>query len=93
MCKVGPFLKSAHILLAAKSQQKFDQVKADLGKRFDVKDMGELHYFHGVCMKQNPETGKIWISQQTYTEAIIKKLGMEHSKPACTHQLLQERSY
>ena len=72
------------ILLAAKSQQKIDQVKADLGKRFHVKDMGLLHYFLGVSVKQNPETGKIWIGQQAYTEAVLKKFRMEHSKPACT---------
>ena len=59
--------------LAAKSQQKIDQVKADLEKRFHVKDMAELYYFLGVCVKQNPETGKIWIGQQAYTEAVIKK--------------------
>lgn len=72
------------ILLAVKSQQKIDQVKADLGKKFHVKDMGELNYFLGVSVKQNPETGKIWIGQQAYTEAVIKKFGMEHSKPICT---------
>ena len=69
------------ILLAAKSQQKIDQVKADLGKRFHVKDMGELHYFLGVSVKQ---IGKIWISQHAYTEAVLKKFTMEHLKPACT---------
>jgi hypothetical protein len=58
------------ILLASKSQQRIDQIKADLGKQFHVKDMGELHYFLGVGVKQNPETGKIWIGQQAYTEAI-----------------------
>ena len=68
------------ILLAAKSQQKIDEVKADLGKQFHVKDMGE-HYFLGVNVKQNLETGKVWIGQQAYTEAVINKLGMENSKP------------
>ena len=82
-----PFILAVYvddILLAAKSKQKIDQIKADLGKRFHIKDMGELHYFLGVCVKQNPEMGKVWIGQQAYTEAVIKKLGMEHSKPACT---------
>ena len=86
-----PFILAVYvddILLAAKSQQKIDQVKADLGKQFHVKDMGELHYFLGVCVKQNPETGKIWIGQQAYTEAVIKSL--EWSTPnRSVHQLLQ----
>jgi hypothetical protein len=44
----------------------------------ESKDMGELHYFLGEA---EPWMGKIWIGQQAYT---IKKLGTEHSKPACT---------
>ena len=51
------------ILLAGKSQQRIAQVKAELGKRFQLKDMGELHYFLGVSVKQNSETGEIWIGQ------------------------------
>ena len=40
------------ILLAGKSQQKIAQVKADLRKLFQLKDMGELHYFLGVSVQQ-----------------------------------------
>ena len=40
------------ILLAGKSQHKIAQVKADLGKRFQLKDMGELHYFLGVSVQK-----------------------------------------
>ena len=40
------------ILLAGKSQQKIAQVKADLRKLFQLKDMGELHYFLGVSEPQ-----------------------------------------
>ena len=54
------------ILLAGRSQRKIAQVKATLGKLFQVKDMGELHYFLGVSVKQNSETGETWISQPAY---------------------------
>ena len=70
------------ILLAGKSQQKLAQVKADLGKRFQLKDMGELHYFLGVSVRQRSD--EIRIGQPTYTQAVIKKFGMEHCKPANT---------
>ena len=36
------------ILLEEKSQRKIAQVKADLRKQIQFKDMGELHYFLGV---------------------------------------------
>lgn len=57
------------IMLAGKSQQKIDEVKAALGRRFQLKDMSELHYFLGVSVKQNSETGKTWIGQPAYTKA------------------------
>ena len=70
------------ILLAGKSQQELAQVKADLGKRFQLKDMGELHYFLGVSVRQR--SNEIWIGQPTYTQAVIMNFGMEHCKPANT---------
>ena len=72
------------ILLAGESEQKLEQVKTVLGQQFLLKDMGELNYFLGVSVKQNPEQGKIWIGQPSYTEAVLKKFGMEHSKPTST---------
>jgi len=56
------------IVLAGKSQQVIAKVKADLGDCFQVKDMGELHYFLGVSVKQNIDTGKIWIGQPSYAQ-------------------------
>ena len=70
------------ILLAGKSQQKIAQVKADLGKQFQLKDMSELHYFLGVSVQQCAEG--IWIGQPAYIQALIKKFGMEHCKSANT---------
>ena len=61
------------ILLAGKSPQRIAQVKADLGKQFLVKDMGD---FLGVSMKQNSDTGKIWIGRPSYTQAVLKKFGV-----------------
>ena len=45
---------------------------------------GELHYFFGVNVKQNLETGKIWISQSFYAQTVLKKFGLENCKPAAT---------
>ena len=70
------------ILLAGKSLQKIAQVKANLGKQFQLKDMGELHYFFGVSVQQRSD--EIWIGQPTYIQAIIMNFGMEHCKPANT---------
>ena len=42
--------------------------------------MGELYYFLGVSIVQNHKAGNVWIGQPTYTENILKKLGMENAK-------------
>lgn len=72
------------ILLAGESPQRITQVKADLGEHFRVKDMGELHYFLGVNVKQNSDSTEIWIGQPSYTQTVLKKFGLENCKPAAT---------
>ena len=72
------------IVLAGKSEQTIANVKTKLGERFRVKDMGEFHYFLGVNVKQNLETGKIWIGQSFYAQTVLKKFGLENCKPAAT---------
>jgi len=41
------------IMLAAISHKNIDQIKADIGKQFHMKDLGKLHYFLGVSVNQS----------------------------------------
>ena len=59
------------------------EVKRALSERFDVKDMGELHYFLGVNINQN-QNGDVWIGQPVYTQTILEKFGMNNAKPVNT---------
>lgn len=43
--------------------------------------MGKLHYFLGVEAVQDPETGSVWLGQQSYTESILTRFGMQDAKP------------
>ena len=65
------------ILLAGKSIERLNAVKQALSQQFQVKDMGELHYFLGVKVVQEHKAGIVWIGQQSYTENILRKFGME----------------
>lgn len=67
------------VLVAGKTEQKIARVKADLGERFELKDLGELPYFLGVSVRQSP--GETWIGQPGFTQAIIKKFGMGECRP------------
>ena len=72
------------IILAAKNEKQLKQVKEDLSNKFNIKDLGELKYFLGIKVEQNKESGSIWIGQPAYTENLLKRLGIQDSKPTST---------
>ena len=47
-----------NILLAGKMDERIAGVKKALSECFKVKDMGNLHYFLGVKVAQNYDTGE-----------------------------------
>ena len=49
------------ILIAGTSNKKIAEVKAAIANRFEVKDMGELHYFLGVKIVRDSQAGTIWL--------------------------------
>jgi len=51
-------------------------------KEFEMSLLGELTYFLGLQIQQNE--GGIFLSQTKYLKQILKKYGMEDSKPVCT---------
>ena len=59
-------------------------MKEALSQKFDIKDMGKLHYFLGVQVLQDKKTGDTWVGQPAYTENLLAKCGMQNSKPVST---------
>eukprot|EP00253_Pinus_taeda_P035289 PITA_35289 len=51
-------------------------------KQLEMSLLGELTYFLGLQIQQNE--GSIFLSQTKYLKQILKKYGMEDSKPVCT---------
>ena len=72
------------IILAGDSPAKLEEVKKALAQKFDIKDMGTLHYFLGIKVVQDEETGNVWIGQPAYAETLLKKFGMDQAKPVST---------
>ena len=58
------------------------QVKQELQIGFEMIDLGLLHYYLGVEVKQRE--GIIFISQAKYIFGLLKKFGMEECKPTIT---------
>ena len=84
------------IILAGKSNKKIKTVKEMLATRFEVKDMGLLHYFVGVIIVQDPAKGSVWIGQPTHATTLLERFGMENAKSvktpvSCGSQLVKAR--
>ena len=72
------------IVLAGSSDARMKEVKQALSQKFQVKDLGELHYFLGVKIIQNQKNRTVWIGQQAYAVDILKKFGLDDAKPVQT---------
>ena len=55
-----------------------DQCKKDLIREFEMKDLGLLHYFLGLEVRQNSDN--IILNQGKYTLDILKRFGMWNYK-------------
>ena len=72
------------IILAGKTVKQFEEIKRDLSREFDIKDLGKLGYFLGMKVFQNEGSQSIWIRQPAYAENLLRKHGMQDSKPTGT---------
>jgi hypothetical protein len=46
-----------------------------------MKDLGETSYVLGLKIHQDRSQGILGLTQQAYIEKVLKRYGMEHSKP------------
>ena len=58
--------------------------KAALCQRFKMDDRGEAHYLLGMLIKRDRRAKTLSVSQQRYTEKVLKRFGMESCKPIAT---------
>ena len=72
------------IVIAGKSDKKISEVKKSLDLRFEVKDMGELHYLNGMKIIQDHKSGKLLIGQPAYTESVLQKFDIMNAKEIST---------
>ena len=73
-----------NVLHAGKTDRQLQDVKSALCKKFEIKDMGRLHYFLGMSVVQDEECKSIWIGQPAYTNNLLTKYGMQNCKAVST---------
>ena len=70
------------IIVASSSSEATTSLLRDLNVEFALKDLGNLHYFLGIEVKQIKDG--ILLTQEKYTTDILKRVGLEHCKPVST---------
>ena len=81
-----------YIIPVGKSEKKMADIKEALSDEFEMKDLGELHYFLSVKVIQDDKKGTIWIGQPVYTENILQKFGMEFGIGRNSSQLEKQQA-
>ena len=72
------------IVVACKSVEKLKEFKRGLCSKFDVKDLGRLHYFLGMKVIQHEVSGDVWIGQSAYICQVLERFGMQDAKSVGT---------
>ncbi len=68
-------------ILVCNNQNKLLQIKKELNKKFEMKDLGELHFFLGMEVERNRDEQLLHINQIKYLKKILKCFQMEECKP------------
>ena len=70
------------IIVASSSSDATTCFLKDLKMEFALKDLGDLHYFLGIEVKQIKDG--ILLSQEKYAHDILRRVGLENCKPVST---------
>jgi len=68
----------------AENDEIIQKTKLELSKRFQMKDMGPLHYILGITCIQDQSNGKIGLMQEMYIDKLIDRYGLNDSKVVST---------
>lgn len=72
------------LILATKSPKIMDALKDKLNHKFDMKDLGAIHYCLGIEISHSQKEGEVSMSQKKYINQLLQKFKMEDSKPINT---------
>lgn len=67
------------LLVAGNDETFIDRLMEEIGKRFEIKDLGGVKHYLGIDVHRD-EKGRFLISQPLYIKEIIKEAGLEEAK-------------
>ena len=72
------------LMILAESILEMQRLKDRLKLQFKMRDMGELHYYVGVCIVRDKERKQFYLHQGLYIEKMLKKFGQTQAKSVST---------
>ncbi|KAL4582349.1 hypothetical protein LXL04_006896 [Taraxacum kok-saghyz] len=72
------------MLIVGQDATMIDNLKKDLSKFFDMKDLGPAQQILGMKITRDRKARKLFLSQEEYVERVIKRFNMENAKPVGT---------
>lgn len=72
------------LIILASDKDKMLELKSKLHEEFDIKDLGEVHFFLGVHIERDRATCTIILDQHKYIEEVLERFGMADCKPIGT---------
>lgn len=83
-------------LIVGKDATKISQLKNELSKYFDMKDLGPAQQILGMHINRDRKNQRLWLSQEKYVERVLKRFNMDKAKPVSiplgNHFKLSKRS-
>lgn len=71
------------IIVTSSSNEAVRALLSDLNSEFALKDLGDLHFFLGIEVKQNNEGG-LYLSQEKYATDLLRRARLQGCKPSST---------
>ena len=72
------------LMILAENIFEMQRLKDSLNLQFKMKDMGQLHYYVGVCIVQDKERKQVYLHQGQYIEKMLKTFGQTEAKTVST---------
>ena len=72
------------MLIAAKDKVHIKEIKSQLKKEFDMKDLGAAKKILGMEISRDRSSCRLWLSQENYILKVLKRFNMEEARPTTT---------
>ena len=72
------------ILVASHNKDQIQELKAQLAREFEMKDLGPANKILGMQIHRDRNNRKIWLSQKNYLKKILRRFNMQDCKSIST---------